>query len=68
LAPLIGTLAATYAEAGRFQDAIAAAKKAIAIAREAGEGPVAERNEELLQLYRAEKAYREPRGKASAAR
>ncbi len=63
-APLIGTLAATYAEAGRFQDAIAAAEKAIAVARGAGEGAVAERNEQLLQLYRAEKPYREPRGKA----
>jgi Flp pilus assembly protein TadD len=63
-APLIGTLAATYAEAGRFQDAIATAEKAIAVARGAGESPVAERNEQLLQLYRAEKPYREPRGKA----
>jgi hypothetical protein len=43
---------------------MATAEKAIAVARGAGEGVVAERNEQLLQLYRAEKPYREPRGKA----
>jgi tetratricopeptide (TPR) repeat protein len=64
-APMIGTLAATYAEAGRFQDAIVAAEKAVAVARQAGEDSVVKRNEELLQLYRDGKPYREPRGKTS---
>jgi protein O-mannosyl-transferase len=59
-APLfIGTLAAAYAAAGRFDDAIADATRARDLAREQKLEPVAARNEELLQLYRAHKPFRE---------
>lgn len=57
---LIGTLAAAYAEAGRFPEAINAAEKARALAQSAGLTAVAQRNEELLKLYRAGRAYHEP--------
>ena len=41
---LIGTLAAAYAEAGRFEDAIWAAEKACAMAAEQGNDPLQKRN------------------------
>lgn len=56
----IGTLAAAYAEAGRFDDAIAAAQKACALAEESGAQGLLEKNQELLDLYRTHKPYREP--------
>ena len=56
---LIGTLGAAYAEAGRFVDAIRAAEQAIAIAEAAGETPVAQRNRQLLELYRTGKPFRQ---------
>jgi protein O-mannosyl-transferase len=55
----VGTLAAAYAEAGRFDDAIAAAQKACALASEAGEQELLKRNQELLVLYRAHQPYHE---------
>jgi tetratricopeptide (TPR) repeat protein len=55
----IGTLAAAYAEAGRFDDAVSTAKKAIANAQQNGETDLATRNQELLQLYLAHKTYRD---------
>jgi tetratricopeptide (TPR) repeat protein len=55
----LGTLAAAYAEAGRFDDAIAMAQKACAMASESGEQDLLKRNQELLALYRAHKPYRE---------
>ena len=57
--PMIGTLAAAYAEAGRFDEAIATAKKACALASAAGEQNLLKRNQELLVLYRAHQPYRE---------
>ena len=57
---MIGTLAAAYAETGRFQDAIDTAEKALAAARQQGLNEVAEKNSELLKLYRAGKPCREP--------
>ncbi len=57
---LLGTLAAAYAEAGRFDDAAATAEKALTLATAAGQKEVAGRNRELLELYRAGKPYREP--------
>jgi tetratricopeptide (TPR) repeat protein len=57
--PLVGTLAAAYAEAGRFDDAIAAAQKACALASAAGEQDLLKRNQELLALYRAHQPYHE---------
>ena len=59
---LMGTLAAAYAEAGRFADAVAMAEKARDRARADKLDEVARRNEELLQLYRAGKPYREVTG------
>ena len=55
----IGTLAAAYAEAGRFPEAIAAAEKARDLAKAGGLPEVARRNTELLELYRAGKPWRE---------
>jgi tetratricopeptide (TPR) repeat protein len=60
---LLGTLAAAYAEAGRFSDAITTAEKARNLAAAAGQNEVAERNRQLLELYRAGKAFHEPPGK-----
>jgi Flp pilus assembly protein TadD len=53
----VGTLAAAYAAAGRFPEAIATAEKAKQLAAATGRQDLAEKNEELLQLYRAGKGY-----------
>jgi hypothetical protein len=50
---MVGTLAAAYAEAGRFPEAIETAERAAAVAQVAGEAGVAQRNQQLLKLYRA---------------
>jgi tetratricopeptide (TPR) repeat protein len=55
----IGTLAAAYAEAGRFSEAVAAAEKAEQLATAAGLTAVAAKNRQLLELYRADKPYHE---------
>ncbi|MGB7745811.1 MAG: tetratricopeptide repeat protein, partial [Verrucomicrobiia bacterium] len=60
---LVGTLAAAYAEAGRYDDALAAAQKACALATAAGERELLERNQQLLAMYRAHQAYHEASGK-----
>ncbi len=57
---MIGTLAAAYAEAGRFDEAVAAAQKAHDLALAAGEKELAEKNQHLLELYRTRQAYHEP--------
>ena len=59
VAPFVGTLAAAYAEAGRYDDAIAAAQKACALATAAGERKLLEKNQQLLVLYRAHQPYHE---------
>jgi tetratricopeptide (TPR) repeat protein len=56
----IGTLAAAYAEAGRFPEAVTTAEKAEQIATIAGSKTLAEKNRQLLELYRAGKPYHEP--------
>jgi Flp pilus assembly protein TadD len=56
----LGTLAAAYAEAGRFDDAIKTAIKARDLALSHGMKELADRNEQLLQEYRAGKPHREP--------
>jgi Tfp pilus assembly protein PilF len=56
---LVGTLAAAYAEASRFPEAIAMAEKARALAEQAGQPELAAKNQKLLELYRAGKPYRE---------
>jgi Flp pilus assembly protein TadD len=55
----VGTLAAAYAEAGRFEEAVRTAQHALALATAAGEKELAATNARLLELYRANKAYRE---------
>jgi len=57
---MMGTLAAAYAEAGRFPDAVEMAEKARDKARADKLDEVVKRNEELLALYRAGKPYHEP--------
>src|SRR5438094_31690 len=58
----IGTLAAAYAEAGRFEEATKTAEKAHKLAQALGMTEVAERNLRMLELYRAGKPYREGNG------
>jgi tetratricopeptide (TPR) repeat protein len=57
---LLGTLAAAYAAAGRFKEAVETAEQARDQAAAAGQTEVAENNRKLLELYRAGKDYREP--------
>jgi tetratricopeptide (TPR) repeat protein len=52
-----GTLAAAYAEAGRFPEAMAAAEKAVREETAAGETGFADLNRRLLTLYRAGKPW-----------
>ena len=56
----IGTLAAAYAECGRFPEAVATAEKAEQLANTAGAKDVAGRIRQLLELYRAGKPFHEP--------
>ncbi len=64
---LVGTLAAAYAEAGRYDDAMAVAQKACALATAAGERELLETNQKLLALYRAHQPYHEAAGKFAPA-
>jgi hypothetical protein len=51
------TLAAAYAEAGRYSDAVAAAEKARAIALAQGQSDIAKQNEPLVELYKSGRAF-----------
>jgi spermidine synthase len=55
----LDTLAAAYAAAGRFKDAIVTAQKGIELARSAGQPQVVSEIEGHLQLYRDGRAYRQ---------
>jgi Flp pilus assembly protein TadD len=55
----VGTLAAAYAEAGRFDDAIATAQKACALASESGDPDLLKKNRDLLALYLKHQPYHE---------
>jgi hypothetical protein len=59
---MLGTLAAAYAEAGRFKEAIEKGELARALAQAAGLQELAERNRRLVELYRAGKPCREGSG------
>ena len=64
---VMGTLAAAYAEAGRFQEAVATAERAVETETAAGETRFAALNTQLLTYYRAGRPWREPpagKGKA----
>jgi tetratricopeptide (TPR) repeat protein len=55
----VGTLAAAQAEVGRFDDAIATAGKACALASAHGEPDLLRKNRELLAAYRRHQPYRD---------
>ena len=55
-----GTLAAAYAEAGRFKDAVAAAQKARDLASTAGQEQLVFSLDQLLELYQAGKPFHQP--------
>ncbi len=57
---MVGVLAASYAEAGSFSNAVSTAQKAIQLATAAGERQFAAANQQLLKLYLDGKAYHEP--------
>ena len=59
-AQMVGTLAAAYAEAGRFEEAVTTAQKAIELARAGGDARFAGVVEQLQRLYRAGRPYHEP--------
>jgi Tfp pilus assembly protein PilF len=54
---LVGTLAAAYAEAGRFNDAVITAQKAQDLALAQGQKEIAARNKELMALYQTGRAF-----------
>jgi tetratricopeptide (TPR) repeat protein len=56
---LIGTLAAAYAEAGRFDEAVAAAQKAQERAQLLAQPSVVRKNRELIQLFKTRQPYRD---------
>ncbi|MGB7157644.1 MAG: tetratricopeptide repeat protein [Tepidisphaeraceae bacterium] len=56
----LDTLAAAYAEAGRFDDAVRTAREALALAEKAGQGELATQLRGRLALYESGKPYREP--------
>jgi len=58
-AGMVGTLAAAYAEAGRFPEAVATAETAVRLATAAGDSRFAAVNQQLLMLYRAGKPWHE---------
>jgi len=55
----LGTLAAAYAEAGRFDEAIATAQKACANASAKRETQLLQSNQNLLALYQQHQPYHE---------
>jgi len=59
-AGMVGTLAAAYAEAGRFPAAVTTAETAVNLATAAGDTQFAAVNRQLLMFYRSGKPWREP--------
>ena len=57
---LVGTLAAAYAEAGQFDEAVVTAQKACNLAGSLGQTNLLERNQQLLRLYQHRQPCREP--------
>jgi tetratricopeptide (TPR) repeat protein len=56
---MVGTLAAAYAEAGRFADAVATAEKAATLAEQTNELELAAKNRKLMELFRSGKPFHE---------
>jgi tetratricopeptide (TPR) repeat protein len=61
VATYLDTLAAAYATAGRFDDAVGTAEKAIQLADSTAQTQLASNIEMRLELYRADRAYYEPK-------
>jgi tetratricopeptide (TPR) repeat protein len=55
----IGTLAAAYAEAGRFPEAVQTAGRAAKVARQQGSASLAQKNDELAEFYKSGKPVRD---------
>lgn len=65
-AVMVGTLAAAYAEAGRFDEAIGAAQMACAMAEKAGDAKLLAKNKEMLGRFLQRQPYHEPPPAAGA--
>jgi Flp pilus assembly protein TadD len=64
----LGTLAAAYAEAGRFEEAVAAATKARDLALLTGDADLAEKNRKLIQQFTARQPFRDSLGPGPASK
>jgi len=62
----LNTLAAAYAAAGHFEEAISMARQAVEIARGSGRNELADEIEAHLRLYEQGQPYRAPRAKTDA--
>jgi hypothetical protein len=67
VAAFADTLAAAYATAGRFSEAVATAQKAIELGNSAGQTQLVKEVGAHLELYRAGRPYRESTDPALAA-
>ncbi len=56
----LSTLAAAYAEAGRFAEAVETAQQAVTLARQQGKFDLVKSIEEKLPLYKSHKPYHQP--------
>lgn len=56
---LLGTLAAAYAEAGQFEDAVRTGERAVTVAEAAKDQSLATRNREYIKWYQSRKTWRE---------
>jgi spermidine synthase len=65
VAKYLDTLAAAYAAAGRFGDAVDTAQKAIQLADSTAQTQLISKIEMRLELYRANQPYFEPRNVAA---
>ena len=54
------TLAAAYAEVGRFEDAMRVAEQARGLAQASGQADMVRRSEHLIEQFRSSRPYREP--------
>ena len=59
-AAYVGTLGAAYAEDGRFDDAVATAQQAEALATAAGREDLATKNHDMLELFKSHRPFRQP--------
>jgi hypothetical protein len=57
---MLNSLAAAYAEVGRFDDAMATLQRAVNIAHQQGQKPLVEQLSAFLMTYRSRQAYRMP--------